>query len=174
MEHPSVKHEWLREEETSGNVERQFQHIQGLWTEVIRMAKSVTGEKWKTAEVKGETATWVFNPKQIIGRTSIGAHLHLNYRVEGMSSTALIDTGSTVILVRPDIFQWAGETSRAKVAPTPVSGQLSPMVEGMSSTALIDTGSTVILVRPDIFQWAGETSRAKVAPTPVSGQLSPM
>ncbi|MGH0158242.1 UNVERIFIED_CONTAM: hypothetical protein FKN15_035091 [Acipenser sinensis] len=133
MEHPSVKHEWLREGETSGNVERQFQHIQGLWTEVIRMAKSVTGEKWKTAEVKGETASRVFNPKQttsspfIMGRTSIGAHLHLNYRVEGMPCTALINIGSTVILVRPDIFQWAGETSRAKVAPTPVTGQLSPM-----------------------------------------------
>lgn len=49
-----------------------------------------------------------------------------------MPCTVLNNTGSTVTLVRPDIFQWVGETSRAKVAPTAVqiqtvTGQLFPM-----------------------------------------------
>ncbi|MGH0148039.1 UNVERIFIED_CONTAM: hypothetical protein FKN15_012038 [Acipenser sinensis] len=39
-----------------------------------------------------------------MGRTSIGAHLQLNRKLEGVHCTALIDTGSTVTLVRPDIL----------------------------------------------------------------------
>ncbi|MGH0137432.1 UNVERIFIED_CONTAM: hypothetical protein FKN15_009512 [Acipenser sinensis] len=98
----------------------------------------VVNGKWKAAEVEGETSVRVFNPKPntstpvIVGRTSIGAHLYLNCRVEGMNCTTLIDTGSTITLVRPDIPQQAGQTSQAKVATKVVqlqmvTGQLSPM-----------------------------------------------
>ncbi|MGH0135391.1 UNVERIFIED_CONTAM: hypothetical protein FKN15_016935 [Acipenser sinensis] len=93
--------------------------------------------KWKRAEVEGEISARVFNPNQttstpvILRRTSLGAHLHLNCRVEGVPCTKLI-TGSTVTLVRPDILQQTGQTSPTKVATTAVqlwtvTGQLSPM-----------------------------------------------
>ncbi|RXM30941.1 Protein ripply2 [Acipenser ruthenus] len=78
------------------------------------------------AEVEGEASAHVSNPKQttstpvIVGRTSITVHLHLNCRMEGMPCTALIDTVSTVTLVRPDILQQAGQTSQATVAITTV------------------------------------------------------
>ncbi|RXM94363.1 hypothetical protein EOD39_18073 [Acipenser ruthenus] len=65
-------------------------------------------------------------------RTSIRAHLHLNFKVEGVHCTTLIDTGSIITLVRPDILQQASQSSWAKVATMVVqlwmvTGQLSPM-----------------------------------------------
>ncbi|RXM36241.1 hypothetical protein EOD39_12063 [Acipenser ruthenus] len=72
-------------------------------------------------DVRGETPTRTSNPNPTtiapvtVGRTSFGAHLHLNCRIEGMPCTTLIDS----------------ETIQAKVAPMAVqlwtvTGQLAP------------------------------------------------
>ncbi|RXM27310.1 hypothetical protein EOD39_10940 [Acipenser ruthenus] len=100
------------------------------------------GGKWHRVSVEGGALPHVTNPTvvtsvpgemtAVIGRTSIGAHLHLACQVEGVSCTALIDTGSSVTVVRTDIVQQSSVASRAKLKPTTVqlwtvTGQLAPM-----------------------------------------------
>ncbi|RXM98724.1 hypothetical protein EOD39_12727 [Acipenser ruthenus] len=75
-----------------------------------------------------------------------------------MPYTTLIDNGSTVTLVRPDIFQRASEISRAKVAPTPVQlrtvmVQLTPII-GRGQLHLGKTAFNEEVHPGPVYPWA--------------------
>lgn len=68
----------------------------------------------------------------MVGRTGDGTFLHTSVHIEGVPCTALIDTGSSITIVRPDVLQQAGTDWRGRVYPTPVmlktvTGELAPM-----------------------------------------------
>ncbi|XP_058879681.1 uncharacterized protein LOC131737088 [Acipenser ruthenus] len=72
------------------------------------------------------------NQPRVVGRTGDGAFLHAPVLIEGVPCMALIDTGSSITVVRPDVLHQAVGDWRNRVRPTPVqlktvTGEQAPM-----------------------------------------------
>ena len=63
----------------------------------------------------------------VVGRACVGDYYHIPVMVEGVPSFALVDTGSTVTLVRTDILPSWAELEPTTVQLCPVTGNLAPM-----------------------------------------------
>ena len=64
----------------------------------------------------------------MVGRTRVGDFCYIPVMVEGVSSSALVDTGSTATLVRPDILSSWTNVQPTTVQLRTVTGERAPMV----------------------------------------------
>lgn len=78
----------------------------------------------------------------VVGRTCVGDFCHVPVTIEGVSCSALVDTGSTVTLVRPDIISDCTELETTTVQLRTVTGELAPM-KGKSLLSINVGGKTV-------------------------------
>lgn len=81
-------------------------------------------------------------PVVVVGRTCVGDFCHVPVTVEGVPCSALVDTGSTVTLVRPDIVPGWTQCEPTTVQLRTVTGELAPM-KGKGIMTLTVGGRTV-------------------------------
>ena len=81
-------------------------------------------------------------PVVVVGRICVGDFCHVPVTVEGMPCSALVDTGSTVTLVRPDIVPGWTQFEPTTVQRRTVTGELAPM-KGKGIMTLTVEGRTV-------------------------------
>ncbi|KAK0140088.1 hypothetical protein N1851_022974 [Merluccius polli] len=63
----------------------------------------------------------------VVGRTCVGDFCHVPVTVEGVPCSALVDTGSTVTLIRPDVVPGWTQLEPTTVQLRTVTGRLAPM-----------------------------------------------
>ena len=63
----------------------------------------------------------------VVGRTSISDFCHIPNCIEGVSCSALVDTGSTVTVVRPEVVPVGTQLEDTAVQLRTVTGELAPM-----------------------------------------------
>lgn len=63
----------------------------------------------------------------VVGRTSISDFCHIPICIEGVPCTALVDTGSTVTVVRPEVVPQGIQLEGTAVQLRTVTGELAPM-----------------------------------------------
>lgn len=78
----------------------------------------------------------------VVGRTTAGDFCHVPVQIEGVPCTALVDTGSTVTLVRPDVLPEGIRLEPTTVQLRTVTGELTPM-KGRGNLAIEVAGRTV-------------------------------
>ena len=66
-------------------------------------------------------------PVVVVGRTCVGDFCHVPVTMEGVPCFSLVDTGSTVTLVRPDIVPDWTQFEPTTVQLHTVTGELAPM-----------------------------------------------
>lgn len=66
-------------------------------------------------------------PVVVVGRTSVGDSCYIPVTVEGVPCSALVDTGSTVTLVRPDVVPGLTQFEPTSVQLRTVTGELTPL-----------------------------------------------
>lgn len=66
----------------------------------------------------------------VVGRTCVGDFCHVPVTVEGVPCSALVDTGSTVTLVRPGIVLGWTQFEPTTLLLRTVTGELAPMKGG--------------------------------------------
>lgn len=81
-------------------------------------------------------------PAVVVGRTTAGDFCHVPVQIEGVPCTALVDTGSTVTLVRPDVLPEGIRLEPTTVQLRTVTGELTPM-KGRGNLAIEVAGRTV-------------------------------
>ena len=81
-------------------------------------------------------------PVVVVGRTCVGDFCHVPVTVEGVPCTALVDTGSTVTLVRPDVVPGWTQLEPTTVQLRTVTGGLAPM-KGRGEMTLTVGGKAV-------------------------------
>ncbi|XP_058864420.1 uncharacterized protein LOC131706752 [Acipenser ruthenus] len=81
-------------------------------------------------------------PAIAVGRTTAGDFCHVPVRIEGVPCTALVDTGSTVTLIRPDVLPAGVRLEPTTVQLRTVTGELAPM-QGKGNLAIEVAGRTV-------------------------------
>ena len=81
-------------------------------------------------------------PVVVVGRTCVGDFCHVPGTVEGVPCTALVDTGSTVTLVRPDVVPGWTQLEPTTVQLRTVTGGLAPM-KGRGEMTLTVGGEAV-------------------------------
>ncbi|KAL0147701.1 hypothetical protein M9458_056979 [Cirrhinus mrigala] len=63
----------------------------------------------------------------VVGRTAISDFCHIPICIEGVECTALVDTGSTVTVVRPEVVPEGTQLEDTAVQLRTVTGELAPM-----------------------------------------------
>eukprot|EP00063_Salmo_salar_P030992 XP_014005827.1 PREDICTED: uncharacterized protein LOC106574453 [Salmo salar] len=82
------------------------------------------------------------SPVVVVGRTTVGDFCNVIVKVEGVECLALVDTGSTVTLVRPDILPVGVRVEPTLVQLRTVTGELAPML-GKCQLSVTVGGRTV-------------------------------
>ncbi|KAJ8002405.1 hypothetical protein DPEC_G00179790 [Dallia pectoralis] len=82
-------------------------------------------------------------PVVVVGRTTVGDFCNIRIKVEGVGCLALVDTGSTVTLVRPDILPSGVRVEQTDVQLRTVTGELAPML-GKCRLSVTVGGKTVL------------------------------
>ncbi|KAJ7989378.1 hypothetical protein DPEC_G00303910 [Dallia pectoralis] len=82
-------------------------------------------------------------PVVVVGRTTVGDFCNIRIKVEGVECLALVDTGSTVTLVRPDILPSGVRVEQTDVQLRTVTGELAPML-GKCRLSVTVGGKTVL------------------------------
>ncbi|KAJ8006814.1 hypothetical protein DPEC_G00111130 [Dallia pectoralis] len=88
-------------------------------------------------------ATSCPGPVVVVGRTTVGDFCNISIKVEGVECLALVDTGSTVTLVRPDILPSGVRVEQTDVQLRTVTGELAPML-GKCRLSVTVGGKTVL------------------------------
>ena len=78
----------------------------------------------------------------MVGRTCVGDFCHVPVTIEGVPCSALVDTGSTVTLVRPDVVPGWTQLEPTTVQLRTVTGGLAPM-KGRGEMTLTVGGKAV-------------------------------
>ncbi|XP_029595362.1 uncharacterized protein LOC115178352 [Salmo trutta] len=91
---------------------------------------------------QGVAAAVFPSPVVVVGRTTVGDFCNVIVKVEGVECLALVDTGSTVTLVRPDILPVGVRVEPTLVQLRTVTGELAPML-GKCQLSVTVGGRTV-------------------------------
>ncbi|KAJ8015796.1 hypothetical protein DPEC_G00029860 [Dallia pectoralis] len=100
--------------------------------------RSIRGGDWLHP-----VATSCTGPVVVVGRTTVGDFSNIRVKAEGVECSALVDTGSTVTLVRPDILPSGVRVEQMDVQLRTVTGELAPML-GKCLLSVTLGGKTVL------------------------------
>lgn len=92
----------------------------------------------------------------VVGWTHAGNFCHVPVTICGASCTALVDTGSTATLMRPDVVPEGTQLEQTAVQLRTVTGELAPMLGRGRATLNVGGQATIdiyIKARQSLFKY---------------------